>query len=98
MDDRLDAARAGLPGNSLHGLRVVIQCGLIEVPVVGLEVDAGPPVFQPHVIAVLYQVVNYICLHRGAENASAHPGTMYEQNGPLGRRTVTLHPDKVAPE
>ncbi len=83
-DDRLDR-----PGMVVHGR-------LVEGPFARREIDAGPPVFQPHVPAVGDQVVDQGRFHRRLEDVGPYPGAMYQQDRASNRRCLADHVNDVA--
>src|SRR5205814_2072050 len=98
VDDGLDLVRAGLGDDFLYGLRVVVDSRLVEIPMVGLQVDAGAPVFQPDVVPGVDKVVDHGTLHGSAKEVGAYAGSMGKEYRSLAGWIGPLHMNKVAGE
>jgi len=98
MDDRFHLGRACLRQHLLHGSGMVEDCRLVQGPTVGRQINAGAPILQPDVVALLGEEIDQRDLDARPEDVGAHPGTVDEQNRPLGGRTLALDVDQVAPE
>jgi hypothetical protein len=98
VDERRDALGPRLLQHGLDGGGMVVDGGLVQVPAVGRMHDAGPPVLQPDVVAVLDEAVHDVGRHRGPEDVGADAGAVDEQDGPMRRAALAPDVDQVARE
>lgn len=98
VNDGLDLVPAGLFHNFFDGTWMIEDRGFIEVPGIGLKVDTGAPVLQPHIIAAIDQVVDNGAFHRGAKQIGADAGSVNKQDGSFGGRIGAFDMDQVAGE
>lgn len=80
VDDRLDRLGAGAGPDGVNGHRVVVQGGAVERPLGRAQVQAGPPVLQPHVVALGQEHVDQVGGHRGPEDVGPHPRPVHQQD------------------
>ena len=81
-----------------HRCRMVANGSLIQRPLIRRKIDAGAPVLQPDIEAVLDQYIDNRFLDRGAENVGADSRAMRKEHRPFDRWSGALHMDKVARE
>ena len=98
VDHRLDLVPSGFLNDLFDRARMIVDGGLIEVPGIGLEIDAGAPVFQPDVVAAVDEVVDHGSLYGGAKQIGADARSMSQQDRSPGGWMGALHVDEVAGE
>ena len=99
MNHRLHFAGPRVAKDRLHGDRMVVDRRLVERPGIGRQVDAGAPIFQPDVVALVYQEVHQRGAHAvRAKDVRPHAGAMHQQDGSFRGRPFTTHIDEIALE
>jgi len=98
MYDRADAAGARAVNNRANrGWMVVNRC-LVQRPQVRSKVDAGAPVFQPNVIAILDQCINHGLVDRRTKNVGSDARAVRKHDRALRGRSRAFNVNEVALE
>ena len=85
MHQCLELVVTGVLKNRPDGGWMVEDRRLIERPLAGPEIDAGPPVLQPHVESSVDKGVHHGDRHGGTENVGPHPRSVNQQDRTPGR-------------
>ena len=91
VDDGLDGAGTGALQYFPHRVRMIPDRGLIQVPFVSRQVDAGPPVLQPDVPALGDQPVDHRDGLGCAKQVGAHARSGHQHHRPAPRLPWAAH-------
>ena len=83
MDNSFDLLATGSCTDGLDRGGVVIGGRLVKRPQIFVKIDAGAPVLQPDIVAVVYEVLYQRGLDGSPEDIGSDTGTVDEQHGPF---------------